>query len=55
MTIGQGGKAHHSHPRDPTGFVLVLPLSPENTLPHVEDAPVLEVMASIEPKRLAVD
>jgi hypothetical protein len=41
VTIGQGSKAQHSHPGDPTGFILVPPLPPENALPHVEDASVL--------------
>jgi hypothetical protein len=41
VKVSQGGKAQRSQPRDPTSFVLVPPLPPENALPHVEDAAVL--------------
>jgi hypothetical protein len=55
MAISQGGEAQISQPRDPTGSVLMPPLPPEDSLPHVEDAAMLQVVALIEPKRLAID
>src|SRR6516165_10169599 len=41
--------------RDFTGCVLMPPLPPEDALPHVEDAAMLQAMALIEPKQAAVD
>jgi hypothetical protein len=55
MAISQGGEAQLSQPRDPTSSVLMPPLPPEDALPHVEDAAMLQVVTLIEPKRVVID
>jgi len=55
MTVSHGGKAQLVQPSDSSALVLMQPLPPENTLPHVKDTTVLEAMALIQPKRVALD
>jgi hypothetical protein len=53
MAIGLRGKAKRSDSCDPTIFILVAPEAPQNGLPHVEYAAVLESPPHIEPERFA--
>jgi hypothetical protein len=52
MTVSQGTHAQRTKPRDPTRSVLMPPFPPEDALPHVEDAAVFQVLASIKSQPL---
>jgi len=55
MTVGHRGKTQLAQSSDSSALVLMPPLPPENALPHVKGTPMLEAMALIQPKWVALD